>query len=108
MHFIGVLIDMVSGEILNANNVVNFATGINDFANHPEITIYPNPSQGKVVLKGTGFSKIQVWTTSGNLAYSSASSSEEIDLSGLEKGFYIAGIELPDGSLVTRKISIIK
>lgn len=57
--------------------------------------IYPNPSDGKVMLNaqnGTSSIKVRVYSITGNIVFSkeySGSSTTELDLTGLNKGIYI-------------------
>jgi hypothetical protein len=109
MHFIGVLIDMSSGEILNANNVVNFGTGIGQLTDSQSIRIYPNPTAGKVNISGSENMDISVYSTTGNLVYSLMKGpAREIDLSNLENGLYIIQLKIADNNIISKKISIIK
>lgn len=42
LHFIGLLMDHTTGEILNANNI-DYWVGANDHTTHNQIRVYPNP-----------------------------------------------------------------
>lgn len=108
MHFIGALIDMSNGEILNANNVINFATGIGE-KDMDNVNIYPNPAAGKVTIEGVADAEVLIYSSSGNLVYTGhIFSSGELDLSTMDNGFYFVVIKLADKTTIHRKISIIR
>jgi hypothetical protein len=109
MHFIGILIDMSTGEVLNANNVINFGTGINVTEAGQTINAFPNPSTGKVMLSCADYSAIMIYSSDGTLVRTiTENESDAVDLSDLKNGLYILSIIADDNSVVNKRISIIK
>ncbi|MBM3436395.1 MAG: T9SS type A sorting domain-containing protein [Bacteroidetes bacterium] len=109
MHFIGALIDMSTGEILNSNNVINYSTGINELGSDAEVSLFPNPSSGRFFLRGVEKADVSIYSVSGNLIFSAIDiSSQGIDLSGYDNGFYYVRIQIPGKPVINRKISLIR
>jgi hypothetical protein len=89
---------------------VNFAigTGIGDEA-FEAVKVYPNPTTGKLFLKGVEGSDIKVYSVTGSLVADVKDfSTNTIDLSGQQPGVYYVSIILEDKTVVTKKISLLK
>jgi len=109
MHFIGLVLDMSTGEVLNSNNVINYGTGLNEVTTVGDISIYPNPTTGEIYLTGAEKSAVYVYSSSGMLINSYKDfSNNMIDLSNLENGIYILNIVSEDNTMINKKISIMK
>jgi hypothetical protein len=109
LTFVGLLIDMSTGEILNANNVVNFATGINKHNPGQEVSVYPNPTRGKVNISGAKNATIAVYTITGNqVAVYKDFQSDAIDLSNLDNGIYFLNVIVDDQTVINKKINLVK
>jgi hypothetical protein len=109
MQFIGLVIDMSTGEVLNSNNVINVGTGFNEVTSVGDISIYPNPTTGEIYLTGAEKSDVYVYSSSGMLINTYKNfSNNMIDLSNLENGIYILNIVSEDKTVINKKISILK
>lgn len=76
-----------------ASKVPNkFETSINNPANKPIISVYPNPADDVVFVSSDNVKKIDVYNTSSQLMFSVTNTSV-LDISGLAKGMYILQIE---------------
>jgi hypothetical protein len=102
-------------DVFAANNIdhslytVNFswATGINE-PGAKAVTVYPNPSYGKVFISGADHAKITVYSTTGMLVRSVPDFSvTSIDMAGLEKGVYTLRIERTDHRVITKKVVVL-
>ena len=70
-----------------------------------EISIYPNPANDKVVIKGVEASEVQVYNALGQLV-KTVRGTNEVDLSGLVEGVYLLRIMDAEGKVYTNKITI--
>ena len=71
-------------------------------------TIYPNPSNGEITLKGVPFgSDIQVFNSVGQMVLSQKMNSERLSLSQLPGGTYLVKGQQENGAVKTLRISII-
>jgi hypothetical protein len=89
----------------------NKPTGIEDLKNENEMSVYPNPSYGKFVLKSnTSFKTLQIFNVAGKNIYELnkpvTNGQNEIILPSMPRGIYL--IRLSDGEkLFTRKLVIV-
>ena len=70
-----------------------------------EISIYPNPANDKVVIKGVEASEVQVYNALGQMV-KTVRRTNVVDLSGLVEGVYLLRIMDADGKVYTNKITI--
>jgi len=70
-----------------------------------DVNIYPNPSNGNLTITNVENSNIQILDINGRVVYNSSSNScnQNLDLSFLEKGTYIAKI-YNNSSVTVKKI----
>ena len=115
---IGILIDMTTGEILNANNVIDPYLGIDNLNVDANVGIYPNPFNNltNIVFSTTKpeMVKIDVYNLLGGLVYSEEAKQyqggeNKIQFSGsnLENGIYFIQLTIGDRTFV-QKVSVIK
>jgi Secretion system C-terminal sorting domain len=83
-------------------------TGISDIES-TNITVYPNPSNGKFIIKSNGgISSIEIYNVTGKRIYSdfkfSKQTSNEIDLSNCTKGIYFLRISAVAGNYTSKII----
>lgn len=76
--------------------------GVNDNET-PEITLYPNPTNGIFIVKGEGLNKIEVYNTTGQHVITRTVSDDfaEIDLSNAANGLYL--VRIMSGAGVTER-----
>ncbi|MGP8214500.1 MAG: T9SS type A sorting domain-containing protein [Bacteroidia bacterium] len=103
----------------------SLSTEINQSSmNNSQWLIYPNPSNGKFYIQSSAVgaqnfvSDIEVYNMLGEEVYSfanghqprcfGANSSMEIDLGNQPNGIYLLRIETQDGSLITKKLEIVR
>lgn len=95
-------IDMWKNNVYDAIETDCPTTGIDDIY-ATNVAIYPNPTSGKAIIasdkevKYVSISNLSGWTVA-------ASTSNEIDLSGLASAMYLVNIEFNDGSMAVSKI----
>jgi len=117
LHFVGLLMDQTTGEILNANNVVFWVGGNNLNSDH-QIKVYPNPFSDatNVVFRlgKTSNVSVNLYDLPGNLLYEAKprlypSGENTIRISGenLGSGLYILEVTV-DGKMFTQKVSVVK
>lgn len=103
MHFIGLLIDQTTGEVLNANNVLTYV-GVNDNPVNDNVKIFPNPTTGLVYVKNVDNAQVNIFNTSGALVGSYSNfSSGHINLSDLNSGIYFVRVQTAN-SITTQKV----
>lgn len=108
-------IDPLTYDYQNVTSVMDCidtatATGVYVPKKIQEITLYPNPVRNVLnvnVPSKTGPSTYRVYSVSGNVVLNGviASSSEQLDMSGLERGLYFIEIQNQDGK-VSKRISV--
>jgi len=89
---------------------INFDYGTGETANFAKaVSIYPNPTSGKVKVRGAENAQILVYTVTGELVASFDNfSSSMIDLSDLNEGIYIMNIVIANKTVLNEKISLLK
>ena len=118
LHFIGLLLDMSTGEVLNANNVINSYVGIQERDNKFTFNVYPNPVTTNATvaftLIKTSDVKLEITDLLGSRVYSEAprtfsagSNTINIGSNDLNSGIYLVKLTI-DGKVYSRKISILK
>jgi hypothetical protein len=89
---------------------VNFsiATGVDDnFAK--TVNIYPNPTTGKLYVKGVKDAYVKVYSVTGNVVFEqNGLNTNYIDLSILDTGIYFMSLTTKENKTVVKKISIMK
>ena len=65
-----------------------------------DITIYPNPTSGLLVIKSNTFQQVEMYTINGILIKSTTKN--EIDMSQYSKGIYLAKIITDKGTAVKK------
>jgi hypothetical protein len=117
LHFIGLILDMATGEVLNANEVDGFV-GIKEKEQDQPITIYPNPfadfTNLEFSLNKASVVKVDVCNFLGKTVYSEAAreypygtSKIQINSGNMSSGVYLLKLTI-DNQTYTRKISVVK
>ena len=104
--------DKRQGKLAKAFTINAGSNGIEDILQN-KISIYPNPSKGRVNISINNISvnnlKVEITNTNGQLIYSnnlnSSGIKQGIDLTGKAKGVYFIKISNPD-FVKTKKIII--
>ncbi len=117
LHFIGILIDMATGEVLNANSVSNYV-GIKEINQDHGIRVYPNPfadfTNLEFTLDKASVVKLDVCNFLGKTVFSEAAreypegtSKIQINSSNMGSGVYFIKLTI-DNQTFTGKISVAK
>ena len=108
ISFVALLINNKTHNIVNAAEIELLSVGINEI-NDVDYNIFPNPTTGKVIIKGTKDAQITVYNILGSVVYQNekAENNEEIDLSDLPTGNYVIKI-INNNKVVTKKIVLSK
>jgi len=108
IHFIGLIIDMATGEVLNANEVSNYV-GIKEEQPDQGINLYPNPAKNTLNVNGAEGADLNIFSLTGQLVLNISGFNEQsIDISELENGIYTVQVVLKDHSVVNKKITILR
>lgn len=111
MHFIGLLLDQTTGEVLNCNDQINYTTGIEDNKTIADLNVYPNPTTGVVYFSGTDLDQavVTVYNITGSEVGTFTNiHAEKLDLSHLQDGIYILNVVIDNQTTLKKKISILK
>lgn len=109
LHFIGILIDVTTGEIINANNVISSYVGVAQDEPDEQVRVYPNPSNGILSIKGAEGADVSIYNLTGKkVASFNHLVSENINLSNLCNGMYILNIEFKGHTRIVKKITILR
>lgn len=117
LHFIGLLIDMGTGEVLNANNVISSYVGVEERNNRFSFSVYPNPvTESAMVsfnLEQNSNVRFELSDMYGSVVYSEAdrnmpAGANQIKLqhTNLASGMYVARL-IVNGKSYTRKIAVL-
>lgn len=118
LHFIGLLLDISTGEVLNANNVISSYVDIKEKKQEHGIRIYPNPFSSltnvEFSLTKASIVKIDVCNFLGETVYSenareypNGTSNIQVNNENLVSGVYLIKISI-DNQTYTRKVSVVK
>lgn len=66
------------------------------------VSLYPNPVKDVLILDGLEFTSVEIYDTKSSLVYKG--DNQNINLSELNKGFYLVKINLRDQSYIIKKI----
>lgn len=88
-----------SEQIIKSNYVSGILSSINENANDGAITLYPNPSQGKLFVDGD-FTSIEIFDVTGRLIRTEPAN-KQLDLSMLAKDTYF--VRITNNDTVTLK-----
>jgi len=114
-YYLGTYMLFDSAQLINAGNTgltsdifvakagPAVANGIKELSGEPVLTLYPNPSTGKVFVEGLPVhSMVYLYDLAGRLLFSeqTVSSPVTIDVSGLSPGMYIVQTEGGSGKVV--------
>ena len=94
-------------ESNHSNEVyVDWTTGLSESADSEEITVYPNPTTGKVSIEAQGISQVSVFNLMGQEVLREAAHANKVglDLSALPKGSYFLKVVSEQGT-ITQKVT---
>lgn len=118
IHFVGFLLDIETGEILNANNVISTYVGVNSPEFEKGVAVYPNP-MGEYTNINFNLDQsckvgVEVYDMFGKKVYSvrereyaSGQNMIRVNSNELANGMYLLRLAVGN-QVVTRKISVIK
>lgn len=71
--------------------------------NSPSLNIFPNPITDKISIMGSGITDVEIYNAAGQFVYRITEGFDNIDMSRLPTGIYLAKI-FTDSGFITRKI----
>jgi hypothetical protein len=118
LKFIGILIDMSTGEVLNANNVISSYVDIKEKNPEQGISVYPNPFNNftniEFSLNKASVVKVEVSNFLGKTIYSenareypNGTSKIQINSSNMSSGVYLIKLTIGNQTY-SRKVSVVK
>ena len=105
LHFVGAVLDMASGEVLNANTVTGITVGTPEHKTNEDISIYPNPTNGLLTVSKTENATVMVYNSNGLLVKSYQNfNGGTINLTNYPSGIYLMRIMNGQDVIVKRII----
>ena len=99
--------DLVSRITYNINFSV--AVGLDEPGVKNNISVFPNPANDRIYLKGIEKADIRFFNITGQMVLAAdGMTAESIDVSSLETGVYTIRIAMEDGLVVNKKITIMR
>ncbi|OYU95983.1 MAG: hypothetical protein CFE21_06100 [Bacteroidetes bacterium B1(2017)] len=100
------------GDTVYKNVLVNAMTGLSSQSLDEQLSIYPNPTSGKIWLNSAEPNLfVKVYDMQGRLLakeFMAEPTEHSMDLSAYENGFYLMQLSLPNGASVVKKIELLK
>ena len=92
---------------MNSEPVICEVTSLNETAS--QVSLFPNPTQGKVTVKAAGMSQVTVINAMGQVMLTQQVDNDEtiLDLSSFGNGMYMVTINTIDGVIV-KKINVLR
>ena len=88
----------------SSSNSINLTTSITtsnpNFESSEKISVYPNPTNSNIVVKGSDIQGIELFDMAGLRILKTNES--KVNLSELSKGFYLAKIKTTNGSIIKK------
>lgn len=90
------------------NMSVNACTSVFEAVQNPQITLQPNPSDGKFIINysGTNSGTLQIFDLTGKLILESTQATNFVDITSRPKGIYYALLKDKDSVIAQRKLII--
>ena len=118
LHFVGMLVDGTTGEILNAGITTAEPSGINEESAEFGLAIFPNPSSNltylQVNLLETSTISIEIYNNLGELVFveqaqnlAQGNYNYTIDVTNFAAGLYTVKTTV-NGTVQTDKLSVVK
>lgn len=99
-----VLNSPATGKSVTVTDVTSQFGGVASVASEANVTVYPNPATDVVrVSSAKEVASIEVYSASGSLAARSEGV-DNVDVAGLQSGFYLYRVVLADGSIAQGKV----
>jgi len=112
--YVAVVIDNSTGKIVNATEIkhVNYVSVNENLALNSDLTVYPNPTNGMLMINGIeniNPNKIIIYNLLGEIVFNKTinSTTNQIDLSNLNNGNYILQV-ISDEKTISKQIVISK
>lgn len=99
----------ITGGDGKAHKIGGLTLSVDQQKNEQEVSLFPNPTEGRLVVKGKQIEAVEIYSITGSLVYSKYAigqrASVEIDATSLSKGVYFAKVYGQAGTL-TKKLII--
>jgi hypothetical protein len=118
LHIVGFLLDMTTGEVMNANNEISTYVGINSPVFEQGVSVYPNPANDFVnisfMLNNPEVTSAEIFDLFGKKVtavtgheYAAGQNLIRISTEGIANGMYLVKLQVGN-RVITRKISVIR
>lgn len=118
LHIVGFLLDMTTGEVMNANNEISTYVGINSPVFEQGVSVYPNPANDfmniSFMLNQPEVAGVEIFDLFGKKVaavtgheYAEGQNLIRISNEGIANGMYLIKLQIGN-RVITRKISVIR
>lgn len=118
LHIVGFLLDMTTGEVMNANNEISTYVGINSPIFEQGVSVYPNPANDfmniSFMLNQPEVAGVEIFDLFGKKVaavtgheYAEGQNLIRISNEGIANGMYLIKLQIGNRA-ITRKISVIR
>ncbi|KAF0199467.1 MAG: Por secretion system C-terminal sorting domain protein [Bacteroidetes bacterium] len=118
LHIVGFLLDVTTGEIINANNVISTYVGVNNPAFDKGVAVYPNPlgdyTNVSFNIDSPCNAGVEVYDLFGKKVltvkaheYTSGQNMIRVSSNDLANGMYVLRLKIGN-QVISRKISVIR
>lgn len=118
LHIVGFLLDMTTGEVMNANNEISTYVGINSPVFEQGVSVYPNPANDfmniSFMLNQPEVAGVEIYDLFGKKVaavtgheYAEGQNLIRISNEGIANGMYLVKLNVGN-RVITRKISVIR
>lgn len=118
LHIVGFLLDMTTGEVMNANNEISTYVGINSPVFEQGVSVYPNPANDfmniSFMLNQPEVAAVEIFDLFGKKVaavtgheYAEGQNLIRISNEGIANGMYLVKLNVGN-RVITRKISVIR
>lgn len=86
---------------------INFTVGVGIDENKNDIRVFPNPASNYIYIKGLDVSNVNIYNVVGKLVLSNNNPNQgKIYIGDIKTGLYLMQIELENGDIICKKISV--
>lgn len=118
LHIVGFLLDMTTGEVMNANNEISTYVGINSPVFEQGVSVYPNPANDfmniSFMLNQPEVAGVEIFDLFGKKVaavtgheYAEGQNLIRISNEGIANGMYLIKLQIGN-RVITRNISVIR
>lgn len=96
------------GDMAAHNISIRSITAVDDIA-AATVSIYPNPANSEIFVEGSDVETVEVYNSVGQMVATVTGASDKtgVDVAAFDNGVYFVRVVAGDGSVITRKVTIV-